>query len=74
MLVNINPVEDREVVVQAGAYAEHQFIQATAGEETLALDRSAFTVRLAPGCGSRIEMRMKRYVNAPTLAFPWDRG
>jgi hypothetical protein len=28
-LVNINPVEDREVVVQAGAYAEHQFAQAT---------------------------------------------
>jgi hypothetical protein len=32
------------------------------------------TVRLEPGAGSRVEFRMTRYKNAPTVAFPWDRG
>jgi hypothetical protein len=31
-------------------------------------------VKLEPGCGARIEMKMERYVNAPTLRMPWDRG
>jgi hypothetical protein len=31
-------------------------------------------VRLEPGCGARVEFRMKRYTNQPTLAQPWDRG
>jgi hypothetical protein len=32
------------------------------------------TVRLGPGCGTRLEIRMERYHNQPTLAQPWDRG
>ncbi|MCZ6678544.1 MAG: hypothetical protein O7E52_15005 [Candidatus Poribacteria bacterium] len=72
-LVNINPVEGRTVVVQGGAYAEHQLISATADDQVLTLDRSAFTVQLAPGAGSRIVIQMKRYVNQPTFAFPWNR-
>jgi hypothetical protein len=31
-------------------------------------------VRLEPGCGTRLEFRMSRYVNQPTLIHPWDRG
>ena len=72
-LVNINPVEERTVIVQGGAYAEHQLVSATVDDTTLSVDKSAFTVRLAPGAGSRIVLRMKRYANQPTLLFPWDR-
>ena len=70
-LVNINQVEDRTVIVQGGAYAEHRLITATAGETVVSLDRSSFTVRLAPGCGSRVAIKMERYANQPTFAFPW---
>ena len=63
-LVNLNQVEPRNLVVQAGAYAEHLFTEA---------DGSALTVRLAPGAGKKLTLKMKRYVNRPTLAFPWNR-
>lgn len=71
-LVNLNPVEGREVVVQGGAYAEHQLISvAPEGEEAIPIDHSSFTVHLAPGAGGRILLEMRRYANRPTLAFPW---
>ena len=72
-LVNINQVEARAVVVQGGAYAEHQFISAAVDNRVLPLDQPFFTVRLSPGAGSRIVIKMKRYANQPTFIFPWDR-
>jgi len=38
------------------------------------VDDSSFTVRLEPGCGARLVLKMQRYTNPPTLTFPWDRG
>ena len=29
------------------------------------------TVRLAPGAGGRLTLRMRRYAERPTFAFPW---
>lgn len=72
-LVNVNPVAERKVVVQAGAYGEHQVTGVETGGETHPADCPFFTVRLAPGAGCRLTIRMKRYVNRPTFAFPWDR-
>jgi hypothetical protein len=63
-LVNTNQVSPRTVVVQAGAYAEHQFLPG---------GNSAITVKLGPGAGDRLSLKMKRYANAPTLRYPWDR-
>jgi len=73
-LVNLSPVHERTVVVQGGAYGEHQFTAVTAGEQTVPATGAALTVRLAPGCGARLQIVMERYANPPTLAFPWDRG
>ena len=47
-LVNINQVAERKVVVQGGAYAEHQLISASVDDREFPIDHSAFTVRLAP--------------------------
>ncbi|MEZ5393395.1 MAG: hypothetical protein R2724_11095 [Bryobacterales bacterium] len=58
-LVNLDPVEAREVIVQAGAYAEHSFDKGP-----------TLRVRLEPGCGKQLELGMKRYVNQPTLRQP----
>lgn len=71
-LVNVNQVESREVIVQAGAYAEHQF-QAIAVDEAkvLGIDSPNFTVLLQPGCGARLSAKVERYANQPTLRFPW---
>ena len=73
-LVNINPVEERTVIVQGGAYAEHQLVSAVVDDKTLSIDKSAFTVRLAPGAGSRIVLKMKRYANQPTLPISLGTG
>jgi hypothetical protein len=34
---------------------------------------SSFDVQLQPGCGARLRLKMHRYANQPTLAFPWAR-
>jgi hypothetical protein len=69
-LVNVNPVDARTVIVQAGGYGEHQFETANGAP----VGGPLLTVRLEPGCGTRIDFRMGRYKNPPTLAHPWDRG
>jgi hypothetical protein len=74
-LVNTNQLEERTVIVQAGGYGENQFNSVSeAGTNFMQLiNRNSQTIRLAPGSGGTIQISMKRYVNAPTLSFPWDR-
>ena len=70
-LVNVSQIEARELIVQAGAYAEHQLTSVTVNNQSQATDESSFTIVLEPGCGARITAKMKRYVNQPTMHFPW---
>ncbi|MGH8248610.1 MAG: hypothetical protein ACREUU_19550, partial [Gammaproteobacteria bacterium] len=72
-LVNTSPVHARDVVVQTGAFAEHQCVSVEVGGKKVAIDASYVTVRLAPGAGDSMTITMKRYANQPTAAFPWDR-
>jgi hypothetical protein len=72
-LVNLNPVSSRVVTIQGGAYAEHRIESATLGERRIDIGNSAFDIELRPGCGARLQLSMRRYANAPTLAFPWMR-
>jgi hypothetical protein len=74
-LVNLDPVDAKVVIVQGGAYAEHQIlaveVRSDSQTQVIAVDHAHFTVRLAPGCGARLNLTVKRYVNQPTFAFPW---
>jgi hypothetical protein len=72
-LVNTNQLTPREVIVQAGGYAEHRFQEVTLDGKSVPLDAAHFSARLAPGAGARLLLKMKRYSNPPTLALPWDR-
>ena len=79
-LVNLSPVHERTAVVQGGAYAEHRSEVVSCGGQSVELQggfdsqrRSAFVVRLAPGCGGQLRIRQRRYAHPPTFAFPWDR-
>jgi hypothetical protein len=71
VLVNTSPLAERTVIIQGGAYAEHQISSVQLYGQQFAVDGAAFTVRLAPGCGARLTLKMQRYANAPTLAMPW---
>ncbi len=70
-LVNLNQVRERTVIVQGGAYAEHQIVSASVDGKETPVGHSHLAVHLAPGAGGRVVLRMRRYANQPTLAFPW---
>lgn len=61
------------MVVQGGAYGEHQLESVTIGEKTVRIGSALLTVRLDPGSGALLTLRMKRYVNPPSVLHPWQR-
>jgi hypothetical protein len=67
-LVNVSQTEQCDLIVQTGAYREHQCLSVRRenGEE-IEIDGSCFLVRLAPGSGERLEVRIKLYNNMPSL-------
>jgi hypothetical protein len=71
-LVNLNPVAGHSVIVQGGAYAEHQFADVTVEGRKQTVDAPSFTVELSPGSGARLLLTTHRYANPPSLKFPWD--
>jgi hypothetical protein len=73
-LVNLSPIETHTLIIQAGGYGEHQFDSVTLNGQNYPIGGSLLTVRLEPGCGSRLEFRMTRYRNQPTLVHPWNRS
>ena len=73
-VVNTNQITERELTIQAGGYAEHEFLEATVNGELSEVNGRSFRVRIAPGCGATIALTMKRYTQAPTISFPWRRA
>lgn len=70
-LVNINQAESREVIIQGGAYGEHQFLRVEHEGTVILINEKCITVRLNPGAGSALTFHTQRFANQPTLAFPW---
>lgn len=70
-LVNINQLSPRTLILQGGAYGEHQITSvSSAGRETL-IAAPQFRITLAPGSGGKLTLRFKRHALPPTFAFPW---
>jgi hypothetical protein len=72
-LVNLSTTQPRTLIVQGGAYGEHQLESITVGATTTKVDSPLVTVRLDPGCGQRVILQMKRFANRPTVLHPWHR-
>ena len=70
-LVNVSPLEWKTLIVQSGAYAEHHVESVIRDGEEMKVNGSHFHVRLAPGAGTRLLLKVKRYANTPVLGFPW---
>ena len=70
ILVNMDQVKGSSVVVQGGAYAEHQITDVEVDGQNTVVNDSAFSVWLAPSCGSRLVIKAKRFVNQPSFDFP----
>ena len=54
VLVNVDAVEPRSVVVQAGGYGEHRFESVDMGEKAQPIAGPLLNVRLQPGAGARL--------------------
>jgi hypothetical protein len=72
-LVNLSQTESRDVIIQGGAYGEHQLKVISVDSVFLPVNSSTVIIRLDPGCGQQFSIGMKRHANRPTLKFPWDR-
>jgi hypothetical protein len=70
-LVNVNQLDPRTVIVQGGAYGEHDIVAASSGGSQTTVGGSHLCVHLAPGAGSKLTLKFKRHANQPTLALPW---
>jgi hypothetical protein len=70
-LVNLDTLAPRTVLIQGGAYGEHQFSGVSLAGAQQTLDGKHLTVELAPGAGATLKLVMRRHVNTPTLNTPW---
>lgn len=72
-LVNLSPTQPRELILQAGAYAEHRIKYVDTDDGRVEVGSPVVTIRLEPGCGTRLVIGNDRYSMQPTMGFPWNR-
>ena len=86
-LVNLNLMDTRKLIVQAGAFGEHAFTSLsyqkptekdrknqTKQREKAEINHRYFVVELPPATSIRLDIGMKMFVNKPSYAFPWHGG
>jgi hypothetical protein len=75
-LVNLSPLRQRRLILQAGAFGEHSFSEASqldAGAgETVPVNGKHIEVILPPGCNISLKLGMRRYSNTPSYDQPVD--
>jgi hypothetical protein len=71
-LVNVSQTTPRTVVVQTGAYGEHQCLKVTHNGKMTEVNNHYFVVHLAPGSGGCLELKVKRFANPPQARLPWQ--
>ena len=78
-LVNLSETHLRDVIVQTGAYAEHEFLKVKyqdnadgrAAGKSLPVNAARMDVRLPPRSQITLNIATKRFANKPSYAFPW---
>ena len=71
-LVNTDQLSPKQVVLQGGGYAEHDILSVQTSTYNESVMAPHLTVILQPGAGKKLTLKMKRYANRPTMAFPWS--
>jgi hypothetical protein len=73
-LVNTDPLQCREVVVQGGAFGEHRFtsarLEGAPEAQVIQVNDRVFSVRLGPSAQAHLDLGMERFAYAPSFAFP----
>lgn len=73
-LTNLSPLRERRVILQAGAFGEHEFTEAVDKDSPDAPPRAVnakhLSVHLPPGRAIDLRLGMRRYVNTPGYTQP----
>ena len=68
-LVNTDPLTEKRLTVQAGAFGEHRFTRAVpGGGKPIDIDGPSFTVELGPGAHVKIHIGLERFAGEPSYA------
>jgi hypothetical protein len=75
VLVNTDPLQSREVLVQAGAFGEHVLRGATlrdasAGEQHVPVAGRHLSVVLGPSAQARLRLEVERFAAQPSYDYP----
>lgn len=70
-LHNLHPIRSRKIVVQAGAFSEHNFQKAEADGKTYSINDCRFAVTLPGNTEITLRLEMDRYCNTPTYHRPF---
>jgi hypothetical protein len=73
-VVNINPQSERELVIQGGAFAEHEISGVVVNGREEAVGGADLQLGLAPGSGGSLRLQLRRNSRPATYAWPWDRS
>ena len=74
-LVNTDPVEGRDVLLQSGSFGEHQFTEArlendNGKDQRIEVNGKTLQVHLGPGSQASLDLGMKRFVHCPSYDLP----
>jgi hypothetical protein len=73
-LVNLSPLHERRVTLQAGAFAEHAFstvtVREATGDTVTEVNDRHLTVSLPPGRSVSLRLGMRRYCHRPSYDQP----
>jgi hypothetical protein len=69
-VVNLNPVHERELVVQGGSFAEHEIAAVVVDGQEQAVGGTNLSVGLAPGAGGSFRLVLARNTRTPTYDWP----
>ena len=76
-LCNTNAQQEKEVIIQAGAFGEHEFLSAEILDEngeilkSMPVDNKWLNIELASGSGVKLKLKTKRFANRPSYETPW---
>jgi hypothetical protein len=71
--VEFTQVSDIQPPVRDVRNPRSGMIEQALTQKSREIDDRAFTVNLAPGSGSKLRIKIKRYAGQPSFDFPWDR-
>ena len=76
ILANTDKLQTRDVIIQGGAFGEHQILSVLQDSKTerITVGGKYLNVSIGPSSVLRLNISMKRYANDPSYDTPWEKA